>query len=203
MGQRLQRGTGFAARQAHQRDLEHETRVGGVGPAHVDQGLAEGLERAHEHGGTDLLAEREQRRLVVVGHVDPHPPARRGEEERVAHRRQEVFGQPAGFVAGVEELAERDQRTGDVFVGDRREDREPTRERATPEQRTDLLDVDASVRDGLVEQRQRVTHRTGATTGDDRERVGISFDAFLGAHVGEVTGELVERVERELVVLGA
>ena len=71
------------------------------------------------------------------------------------------------------------------------------------EQRADLLDVDRAVGDGLVEQRQRVAHRAGAGPRDDRERLGVGVDPFLRAHVGEVRGDLVDRVERELVVLGA
>ncbi len=76
-------------------------------------------------------------------------------------------------------------------------------ERGAPEQGTDLFDVDPTVRDRLIEQRQRVAHRAGTGPGDDGERVGIRVDAFLRTHVGEVSGELVERVQRELVVLGA
>ena len=74
-GQRLQRGARLAPRQAHERDLEHEARVGGIGAAHVDDRLTEGLERAHEQRRADLLAERGERRLVVVGCVDAHASA--------------------------------------------------------------------------------------------------------------------------------
>ena len=47
----------------------------------------------------------------------------------------------------------------------------------------------------------RIDPRTGA--GDDRQRLGVGVDAFLRAHVGEVRGDLVDGVERELEVLGA
>ena len=72
-GQRLHRRPRFPARQAHERDLEHEPGIGGVGAAHVDHGLPERLERADEHRRPDLLAERPERLLVVAGQVDPHP----------------------------------------------------------------------------------------------------------------------------------
>ena len=106
-------------------------------------------------------------------------------------------------MTGVEQLTERDQRPGDVFVGDRAQDRDPPRERGAAEERVHLLDVDASVRDRLVEQRQRVAHRAGTGTRDDRQRLGVGVDPFLRAHVGEMTDELVDGVERELVVLRA
>ena len=80
--------------------------------------------------------------LVVVGEVDAHPSARRREQERVAHGRQQVLGEAARLVPGVEQLAERDEGTGDVFVGDRAQDREPAVERGAAEQRVHLLDVD-------------------------------------------------------------
>ena len=103
---------------------------------------------------------------------------------------------------GIELLAQPDQRAGDVLVGDRPQDREPTLERAPTEQRADVLEVDGTVCDRLVEQREGITHRP-RTRGDDREGVGVGVDALLRAHVGEVRGELVDRVERELEVLGA
>ena len=46
LGEGLQRRAGVTPGEAHQRDLEHEARVGGVGAAHVDDGLAERLQRA-------------------------------------------------------------------------------------------------------------------------------------------------------------
>ena len=139
----LERRPRFPARQAHERDLEHEARIGGVGAAHVDHGLPERLERADEH-----RRRRPARRappsglLVVAGEVDAHAAARRGEQERVAHRREEVLGEPARLVSGVEQLAERDERAGDVFVGDGAEDRQATVERGAAEERVHLLDVD-------------------------------------------------------------
>ena len=63
--------TRLAARQAHQRDLEDEPRIGSVGAAHVDDGLAEGLQDAHEHRCTHLIAQRGERLDRVVGRVDP------------------------------------------------------------------------------------------------------------------------------------
>ncbi len=76
-GQRLQRRARFAAGQTHQRDLEHEARVGGVGAAHVDDRLTERLEHAHQHRRAHLVAELAERSERVLGRVDPHPSARR------------------------------------------------------------------------------------------------------------------------------
>ena len=154
-------------------------------------------------GGAQLLPQRAQGLLVVGGQVDAHPPTRRREEERIAHRHEQVLGETAGLVPGVEELTERDEGAGDVLVGHRPEHRQATGERGAPEQRVHLLDVDPAVRDGLVEQRQRVTHRARARPGDDGERLTVGLDALPLAHVGQVTDDLVDGVERELVVLGA
>ena len=54
------------------------------------------------------------------------------------------------------------------------------------EQGADLLEVDAPVGDGLVEQRQRVAHRPGAGARDHRERLVVGVDPFLRADVDEV-----------------
>ena len=57
--------------------------------------------------------------------------------------REQVLGEPARLVPGVEQLAERDQRAGDVLVGDRvAGSRMRDLERGAAEQRADLLDVE-------------------------------------------------------------
>ena len=86
--------------------------------------------------------------------------------------REEVLGEAARLVTGVEQLAESDERAGDVLVGDRAEDREAALERGAAEELSDLLDVERAVGDRLVEQRQRVAHRAGTGAGDDREGLG-------------------------------
>jgi len=129
----------------------------------------------------------------------------RAEVSRNASRtvREEVFSEPARFVPGVELLAQRDERAGNVFVGHRPQDREPAVERAPAEQRANALDVDRAVGDGLVQERQRVAHRPRAGAGDDGQGIGIGADPLLRTHVGEVRGDLVDGVQRELEVLGA
>ena len=66
-----------------------------------------------------------------------------------------------------------------------------------------LLDVERAVRDRLVEQRQRVAHRAGRGASDDRERFRRRLHAFLGRDVDEMPEDLIDGVERELVVLRA
>ena len=110
-------------------------------------------------GAPDLISQLAERGERVVGSVDPHASTRGREQERVAHGGEEILGEPARLVTGVELLAQRDQRAGDVFVGHRPQDREPAVEGAPAEQRADALDVDGAVGDGLVEERQRVAHR--------------------------------------------
>ena len=69
--------------------------------------------------------------------ADLGQPPRRRQQERVAQRREEIFGEAARFVAGVELLVQRDERAGDVFVGDRSSTANAPVERAPAEQRAD------------------------------------------------------------------
>ena len=161
VGERLERRAGVAARQADEGDLEHEARVGGIGAAHVDDGLTEGLEGADEQRGTGLLAERGEPHDVVLGRVHAHAALGTGEQEAVARGREQVLGDPAGVEAGVEQLPDRDQGVDRVLVGHRVEHAHAHLEVGAPEQRPDLLDVEGAVRDGLVEQREGVAHRSG------------------------------------------
>ena len=189
----------------NERDLEHEARVGGVGAAHVDDRLPERLEHAHQHAARPTCSpSAASARLVVVGASTRTRPSRRREQERVAYGREEVFGE-RGAARARRRAARRARR-----ARRRRLRRRPRRRSASrpsnavpPNSALDLLDVERAVRDGLVEQRQRVAHRAGRSTRDDRERLGIGVDPLLRADVGEVPGELVDRVERELVVLRA
>ena len=107
VGEDLQRTAGVAPAEPDERDLEHEPRIRGVGAAHVDDRLPERLEAAHQQRVAEHLADRAQSLLLVLGRVDVHLAASRGEEERVAQRAQQVLGDAAGVVARLEQRRER------------------------------------------------------------------------------------------------
>ena len=201
--ERLQRRSGVAPAEPDECDLEDEPGVGGVGAPHVDDRLTERLEGAHEQAGTGLLAEAGEQCDLVVRELDAHAPLRRREQEGVARRREEVLGDPPWIEPGIEELTGGHEHAGRVLVRDRVEDGHAPVEARPTEQRGDLVHIECPVCDGLVEQGQRVPHGTGGGAGEDLERAGVGSDTFLLAHPREMTDDLVERQQRELVVLGA
>ena len=50
----------------------------------------------------------------------------------------------------------------------------------------ELIDMAGGMRDRLVEQRQRIAHRTFGRARDDAERLGLDLDAFLGGDIAEM-----------------
>ncbi len=124
IGEDLDRTAGLAPGQPDECDLEHESRIGGVGPAHVDDGLAERLEAAHEHRVAEHVADALEPLPLVLGRVDVHLAPRGHEQERVAQGSEEVFGDAAGVVPRLEERRQAGQRAGDVFGSDGVEDRD-------------------------------------------------------------------------------
>ena len=178
--ERVDRRCGVATGDPHERDLEREARVGRVGAAHVGDGVSERLERADEQRVAELRPQRAQARLLVFGEVDPHLVPGRGEHERVAQRVEEIVGDAAGLVAGVEQRRQRGERGADILGRDGLEDRGPLLERAAAERAGDLLEVESARarRERLVEERERVARRAAALTGDPGDRVGVGVDTL-------------------------
>ena len=104
---------------------------------------------------------------------------------------------------GIELLTQRDQRAGDVFVGHRPQDREAAVERGAAEQRADLSTSIAPCAMAWSSNESESRIDPAPARAMTAERVGIGVDPFLRAHVGEVPGDLVDGVERELEVLRA
>ena len=204
-GQRLQRRARVAPGQAHQRDLEHEPRVGGVGAAHVDDRLTERLERAHEHRCAQLLAERAERLAGRLRGASTRTRPR-AEVSRNASRTvdEQVFGEPTGLVPGVEQLAERDERAGDVLVGHRPQDRQPTartRCRRTARSTCSTSTAPCAIAWSSSDSESRIEPAPARAMTASASRSASTPSSR--AHVGQVTDDLVDGVERELVVLGA
>ena len=103
LGEQHHRRAGVAPREADERDLEHEARVGGVDAPHVDHGLPQRLDHADERGVAERVAELPQPRELLLRTVDMHTSGAGVEQERVARRAQQVVGHSAGLVTGVEQ----------------------------------------------------------------------------------------------------
>ena len=105
---------------------------------------------------------------------------------------------------GREQIVHADEHPCHVFVGNRFEHRDPLVESGPAHQRMDVRLVDPATadREYLVEKRQRVARRTGGSLRDRRERRLVELDLFLRQYVGEMTGELRVRQQREFEVLG-
>ena len=204
LGQRLQRRPGITATQQHQRDLEREARVGRVGPAHVDDGLAERFDGAHQHRVAERNTDVLQRVAVLGGGIHPGTARRSREQERVARGTEQVLGDTARLVPAFQELLERDERGRRILIRDRPDHSDPRDERGTGEQRRNLLEAEGTdaLGDRLVEQRHGVAHGPRARARYHRQRLRLDLDALALRDVREVRGDLLRRDERELVVLG-
>ena len=192
-------------RDAHHRDLEHQTRVGDALAADVDDRVAEDLDRAHDRGVAHLLRERGEALALLGCTVVGHAPGGVRLQERVAQRAEEVVGDAPDVVARGDHVVHTDECARDVVGRGRFEDGEPQLERCAPERRLHLHGVDAATADGegLVEEREGVARGTGSAAGDQVERLGVGLDALAPEDVGQVADELTVREQGELEVLRA
>ena len=206
VGEDLQRTAGVAPAEPDERDLEHEPRIGRVGAAHVDHRLAERLEAADDERVAEHLTD-------CAAAARARPPARRRAPGRVP---RQAGTRRAASAAGPRRRAGRRGPTpaaprapvepaGHVLRGDRVEDREAGVERRTAEHRLDpgRGERAGGVGKGLVEERFGVPGRPTGGAGDRRERIGLELDAFAFEQRREEAGDLLDREQGELEVLGA
>ncbi len=125
-----------------------------------------------EHGGRRELDQRnamQQRRQFLQGRVEA--------EAAGLHRR--AHGQHGLDVAGGQCI----EQGIEMLVAHRAQHRP----------HAFFLDPAGAVRDGLVEQRQRVAHRAGRRLGDLAQRTGVASDAFGFQHAREVLDDMARR----------
>ena len=169
--QRLDARARLAARDAHDRDLEHQARVGDGLLADVDDRLTEDLDRAHHERVAHRLRERRELRLLFGGTVVGDPAVRVGRHERVAQRSQQVVGDAADVVTLRQQFVHADQGARDVVAGDCLQHGHAQVERRAAERGLHRGGVERAAPDGqgLVEQRQRIPGRTRGPAHDEVE----------------------------------
>ncbi len=178
----------FAARDAHDGNLEHEPRVGHRLPTNVDDRFAQDLDRAHDRGVAHVLRQRGEALALFRRAVVRDAAGCVRLEKGVAQCAQQIVGNAAYVVARRDEVVYPDQRRRDVVARGRFQHCEAHLEGRAAQRRLHLLGADraAADRKRLVEQRQRVAGRAAGAAGDEIEGLGIGLDAFLGQDVGEI-----------------
>ncbi len=125
IGEDLDRTAGLAPGQPDECDLEHESRIGRVGAAHVHDGLAERLEAAHEDRVAEHVADALEPLALVLGRVDVDlaPPATSRKASRSDRRRSSAMRRASW--PDSRSVARPVERAGDVLGSDGVEDRDP------------------------------------------------------------------------------
>ena len=194
-------------RKQHPRTHQLEQQPRSRGPPHL------GEPRRHDVGGAHQLGLAEPRRLgdqplgLVLGSVD-QPGGRgvgdRGDDHQVAQPAQDVLGEPARVLAGLDDLVDHPEDTGAV---DRRERVDHLVEQVVggvaEQVGGDVVRhaVGAGATQQLVEDGEGVTRRPGAGADHEGQRGGVDLDALLLAQPGEVVRERARRDQPERVVV--
>ena len=200
---------GVRARQQHPRTHELEVEPGGGCAAHVREaggdhlGRARELPRAHaRHLGLEALR-------LVRGHVEQPVGGRiwhRGEDDQVSEPAQEVLGEPARVLAHLDHLVHRAEHPGRIPGGEGVHDLVEQRVRRVAQQGRGLSVADALVprpAEQLVQDGQRVTHRSPAGAHHEGDRRLVHVDALGPADLRQVVRQQARGDEPERVVMGA
>ena len=197
------------ARQQHARaeQLEQQARRGRAahlgeagghdvgGPAELDRTEARGL--GHE-ALAGVLRDVDQPGRGGVGH--------RSDDDEVAQPAQQVLGEAARVLTGLDDLVDHREDGRTVTGGERLDDLVEERVGREAEQVGRHL-VGHPARTGateqLVEHGERVTRRPGAGTHDERQGGGLDRHALLAGELGQVVAEQPRRDQPEGVVVGA
>ena len=196
----------LAAREPHDRDLEHEPRVGDGLTADVDDRLTHHLDAAHQRDVADALRELGEPLRLGGRPVVGNPAAGVRAEERVAQRAQQIVGDAARVVTGrPASRARRRARRRRLRRRPRRARRRAARTGRRRARRAPRASSSWPLPTASAWSRSESASRADppARAGDEIERVGVGVDALAGEDVGEVADQLVVREQRELEVLRA
>ena len=197
------------AGQQHPRTEQLEQQPRGGGAAHLGQAGRQDV------GGPAQVGRAEPGRLghqpltLVLGDVDEagrRGPRDGGHDDQVAQPPEQVLGEPARVLAGLDDLVDHPEDGGAVGGREGVDHLVEQRVRGVAEQPGGQLVGDAvgpGAADELVEDRERVARRSPARTDDEGQGGRLDPDLLLGAEVGEVARHQPRRDQPERVVVGA
>ena len=154
--------------------LEQQPRCGGA--AHLGQPGGEDVGGPAEVGGAEPGGLGDQPLALVLGDVDEAARGRAGDggdDDEVAQPAQQVLGEPARVLAGLDHLVDDAEDGGAVTCGERVDHLVEQRVGRVAEQPRRQLVGDpgrAGAADQLVEHRQGVAGRAAARAHDERQR---------------------------------
>jgi hypothetical protein len=128
---------------------------------------------------------------LLVGEPDQRPG--HAHQQRLAQPFEDVGGDLPGIVTGAAPFGHRHHGPSRVTLAQRLDELADRRR----------VMIDATRRRHLVEDRERVAHRSLPAPGDKVDHLGRDVEAGVGRHPLQVGGEHVERQQPELEVLGA
>ncbi len=202
-------GRVVGAGQQDPRAEQLQQQPGRGGAAHLGQPGGRDVGGPAELGGAEPGGLGDQPLALVLGDVDQ--AGRRGvrdggDDHQVAQPAQQVLGEAARVLAGLDDLVDHAEHRRAVAGRERVDDlveqgvgrvaEQPGRELVGDALRTGAAEQ-------LVEHRQRVAGRAGARTHHQRQRRRVDRDALLLAQLGEVRREQPRRDQPERVVVGA
>ena len=205
LGERLERQVGLRTRQARQRDLEHQARIGRR--AHLDRGAVE----HGEHTGQAVCALKElglglNRLQLGLGTVKE---IRRGTGHargvHVAHVRHQVARDLEQVAALLHLRAHEREERGHVAYGDTAGKLGEHGAGGLAQKRLGIGHANGAVsKDGeLFERRERVAHAAACMACHDLQRLLVKAKAFLLAHVAQACLDVLVRDAMEVETLAA
>ncbi len=187
-------------------ELEQQPRCGGA--AHLGQPGRDQVSGTAQLGAAEAGRLRDESLPLVLGDVDQSGGRRIGDgvhDDQVAQPAQQVLGEAAGILAGLDHLVDDAEDRGPVGGGEGVDHLVEQGVRGVAEQpgRQRIGDaLGTRPTQQLVQHREGVARRAGAGPHDQRDRRGLDGDALLVAQLGEVRREQPGRDQPERVVVG-
>ena len=201
-------GRVVGAGQQHPRADQLQQQPGSRGAAHLGQAGGHQVGRPAQLGLAEARRLRDQSLALVLGHVDQPAHRRvrhRGHDHQVADPAEQVFGEAARVLPGLDDLVDDPEHRRAVPGGERVDDLVEERVGGIAEQPAGELMGDpgrAGPAQQLVEHREGVAGGAGARAHHEGQRGRLDRDAFLLAQLGEVRRQQPRRDQPERVVMG-
>ena len=198
---------GVGRRDQHPRTHEFEQEPWGGGTAELDQRLVDDVGGPSEFGTTEATGLLGQPLAEVVGCIEKSGRQRvrdRLDDDEVTQALQQVFGEAARILAGLDHLVDDAEDGGSVVRCERVDGFVEQRIRRVAEQLDGEVIGDAfgsGTAEQLVEDAEGVADRSGPGAHHERQRGGLERDTLLLAEREQVVAEQFRRHQPERVVV--